>query len=138
MFVRSIRQILNGRRVVCVHASDGLESAWDEMLEVRRDVAVVLDSSDSVIGLLHEAAIVRHVTQQGGLSRARVEDVMKCHAPVLETRDGLLDALDTMERTGFDALPVRDLTGHCVGLLARDDIPAEFAKLRTGMKPSAA
>lgn len=89
-----------------------------------RDVsttAIPVLGDDAVVGILGVRQVQRLRPKE--LAAKRVEDVMvrPPRMPVLAASDGLVGAVERLQRSGLDGLPVLD-TGRLVGVLTRRSI----------------
>lgn len=129
MFIKSIREILEGRSLRAISPDATLEAASDLMLEARMSALPVVENGD-LVGIITERDILRHVSQFGGYATARVALAMTRDAVTIETRESAVDAVVRMQAGGFRQLPVIDMGGKVVGLLTVDDIPFECKVMR--------
>lgn len=125
MIIKSIREALAGRPLVSVSSATTLDTASDIMVSQNVSAVVVLDNGQ-LVGILTEKDVIRHVSQQGGLSQTCVASVMRTDVHYVETRDSLAHALERMRVGGFRHMPVVDLGQHVIGMLSLRDIPVEY------------
>lgn len=125
MIIKSIREALAGRPLVSVSPTTTLDAASDIMASQNVTAIVVLDN-EQLVGILTEKDVIRHVSQQGGLSQTQVAAVMCTDVRYVETRDSLSHALGRMKADGFRHMPVVDLGQHVIGMLSLRDIPVEY------------
>lgn len=125
MVIRSIREILKGRKPLGIAPGTTLAEACDIMSARGLDVLLVMDGGH-LQGVLTERDVIRHVSQHGGLETTPVSAVMTRDVATIGTRDSIQEALSRMLAGGHRHLPVID-TGHAViGVLSLKDIPEEY------------
>ena len=127
MVVQSIRDLLEGHRVVGIDPGATLAAACEVMAREKTSAVMVLQDH-VLVGLVSERDVIRHVSQRGGLETALVGDVMTREVQCVETRNSIPEALARMKAGGFRHLPVLDMTGKVVGMLSLSDIPGRYCQ----------
>jgi CBS domain-containing protein len=120
----SVSHILGGKGRVVVTASpkDSVESVIKILAEKRIGAIVVLSPAGSILGIVSERDIVRHIASDGaGIMSKPIETIMTKNVRTAREQDGEAELMSLMTEHRIRHLPVVN-NGRLVGMVSIGDV----------------
>jgi CBS domain-containing protein len=113
---------LSDRPVAHISPTDTIHDAVESMRRQRTGCALVLDESNQLIGVFTERDFISRVVARGLDTALPVARVMTPNPLTLRPASSILEAVQVMDRGGFNHVPVVNDDGSPRGLLSVKDV----------------
>lgn len=125
MIIRSIREVIAGRKLHGVAPDVTVRAACRALVDADSDALAVMDG-DRLVGVLCEQDVIRKCVAEGRRAdETRVAEIMSPEPVTIRAEAPLADALEQMTSRGIRHLPVIE-SGQVVGMVSMRDIPTEY------------
>lgn len=125
MIIRSIREVIAGRKLSCVAPDLTVRAACRLLVDADAGALAVMEDG-RLVGMLCEHDVIRKCVASGRRAdETRVAEIMTPDPVTIRAEAPLADALELMTGRGFRHLPVTE-AGQVVGMLSMRDIPTEY------------
>lgn len=108
--------------------TDTVKHALEQMQKRKKSVAVVVDSSDFLKGIIVKADIYRFLSQPGHFETYPVELAMTKAVITADKNDDIKHVAKLLRENDISAVPVLD-NGKVIGLVGLEDIVDYFIKM---------
>ncbi|MBM1155086.1 CBS domain-containing protein [archaeon] len=123
-----VRDVMR-RTLLKVRAEDSVKSVIKKMVSQHADIAFVVNSSGTPLGVITEHDLVYRVLAKLdslSLDKVKAEDIMTSPVIAVSDQDTIVNAARVMGEYRVRRLGVRDETGALVGVVTADDIMQVF------------
>ena len=114
--------MISGDRMPLVKDSESFESVIKTISEYKLGMAMILDSSDKLIGVLTDGDIRRTIIKYSSASNLNIKDVMTANPKTITSDAYAASALNLMEKYSITALAVVDESGKPEGVIHVHDL----------------